>query len=334
MEHELFRAFLSYLAARQEFVPVAQRFYSQVYRITGRRIYKVISSHQVMSEGFRTKSEASAFGTDILAYMEKLAALGVPIPPIEETHLFILNAQATRRPFIVLDTIDGGSSIEMLWEQEESSNGIMEFTAGMIQAILPVLLQEKPAGGYGEVGIDAMASNFTLLDGCITYIDFTPPRYYSPDRGYRIEYPQPADEGEVREGIWRYYEAEGIIIRLFTDCCRILPDKRNVFLETIRDELPNDLWRRVTDVLSSIHLPADLHAPEWKAAIQSAKKPIELRDLACAIAAADGLMVSAKKWLEEFFHASRHHPGQPVAEERLNSLRTLLFERRISLLEA
>lgn len=333
MGDELFRAFISRLDAIREFTPVAQRFYSHVYRIPS-RVIKIITSHRVLSpEGFNTKSEAGRFGTEIFTYMEKLGALGVPISPVSETNMLVLSGQETGRPFIVLDAPDGGASVEMLLEQSNSDAAIRDLAVGMMRAVLPVLQQQKLAHGYPEVGIDATPGNFTLVYGSIMYIDFTPPRYFSPDRGYRIEYPQPEGEEEIREGLRRYYEPDGVLTRWLTDCCRIRPDKRSLFLAVLRDTLPYGIWGPVIDALCSVRLPAELHAREWETAIESARQPFELRDLACAMAAVNGSdPVSAKRWLDEFFHASRHHPGKPVPQEQFSLLKMHLRDRRISLL--
>jgi len=325
----MLQSFLKHLAVHeQECLTIAERFYSQVYRM-GARIIKISNPHKdLCPEGFTTKSEASNFATEVLTYMEKLAGLDVPVSSVLHTKLHILHEEKTGRPFVAFDVPDGGVSVESLLAEGESHHALRELARGMIRAFLPVFFQERLESKYHEVGIDPIPSNFALADGRMTYIDFTPPRYFSPDRGYRVEYPQPADETELRDAIRRYYEPYGIVTRWLTDCCRIRPDGRDIFLGVMRQLLPDALWDLVNRELGSLHLPSDLRTPEWPAAIRSASQSTDLRDFACAIAAADGSDPSAtREWLHQFFTASRHHPGQPIPDGTLDILQSKLLDR-------
>lgn len=316
-----------------DFELIAERFYSWVYRIspTG-RVVKVSTAHRdLRPEGFQTKSEASHFGAEMFTYMEKLAKLGVPIPSISETDLSIVTDRSRGKPFAVLNVPDAGLSVGSLLEHCELPS-LRELAKEMICALLPVFYQPCiVSGGYPEVGIDSTASNFTLRDSILAYVDFTAPRYYSPNRGYRIEYPQPDSEVELRQGRWQYYSFCGIITRWLNDCCRIRPDGRGIFLDVLTECLPHEIWRSAKSQLYSLRLPSDLHAPDWRIAIRGAGLT-DLRDLACAVAFGDGLdPVGTKQWLGDFYTASRHHPGQPISQERLDSLRVNLLNRFASL---
>ena len=335
MARELLLLFLSEFGLDEKgFVPIGQRFYCQVYRMPAmQRVIKIITSHRVLQpEGFHTKSEAIGFAKDIVTYMEKLAALGLPVSPIEETNLFVLGARNTGETFIVISVPDGGKSVEMFLEAVQSPDSLQELALGMIHTLLPVLRQTRiPSQGYSEVGIDAVPSNFALHNGRMTYIDFTPPRYYSPDHGFRVEYPQPALEAEMREARWRYYEPCGILTRWLTDCCRIRPDGRTIFIDTLRESVDETLWRSIKMQLLSLNLPAEFSSPEWQIAVDldyvSAHQPIDIRDIACAMAYTDTYNAEAKQWLGEIFVASRHHPGEPIPEQKLEILRAKLQER-------
>lgn len=332
MDNSLFlSSFLSEFELReQEFTLIGERFYSRVYRAsTTGRVIKIITSHRVLQpEGFRTKSEAIHFCAEIVTYMEKLAQLQVPVSSVSETNVFILGARITGESFIVISTPDGGTSVEMLFEGAQSHSFLRELSLEIINNLLPVLCQPKLASGYSEVAIDPVPSNFALAQGRMTYIDFTPPRYFSPDYGYRVEYPQPTSQVELHEAIWRYYEPSGIVIRWLTDCCRIRPDGRDIFLDVLRESLPNELWQCLTSQLRSLSLPYNIQSLEWRNAIYEVDQLIDLRDMACAIAATDGFdPVSAKKWLNAFFITSRHHPGQSIPDDKIDVLKKMLLDR-------
>ncbi|MDP3779018.1 MAG: hypothetical protein Q8R30_03205 [bacterium] len=331
MPRELLLSFLSEFGLdEQGFVPIGQRFYCQVYRMSAmQRVIKIITSHRVLQpEGFHTKSEAIGFAKDIVTYMEKLAGLGVSVSPIEETNLFVLGAKNTGETFIVISVPDGGKSVEMFLEAVCSPHSLHNLALSMIKTILPVLQQTRiPSQGYSEVGMDAVPSNFALNNGRMTYIDFTPPRYYSPDHGFRVEYPQPTLEAEMREARWRYYEPSGILTRWLTDCCRIRPDGRNQFISALRESVDGALWRFMEKHLRSLTLPADFKAPEWQIAVESVHQPIDIRDIACAMAHTDTYDASSKQWLSEIFIASRHHPGEPIPKDKLDALRNMLLDR-------
>ena len=81
--------------------------------------------------------------------------------------------------------------------------------------------------------------------------------------------------------------------------------------------------------LQSLKLPAELSSPEWQIAVDSVHQPIDIRDIACAMAYTDTYDAKAKQWLGEIFVASRHHPGEPIPEQNLEILRAKLHERRI-----
>mgnify|MGYP001587957091 FL=1 len=331
MDNALLLSFLSECELReQKFVLIGERFYSQVYRAsTIGRVIKIITSHRVLqSEGFRTKGEAIHFSGEIVTYMEKLAQLGVSVSPISETNISIMGAKNTGESFIVISTPDGGTSVEMLYEKAQSDASLREFSLEIINNLLPVLYQPKLTNGYNEVAIDPVPSNFTLAKGRMTYIDFTPPRYFSLDCGYRVEYPQPASQIELHEAIWRYYEPCGILTRWLTDSCRIRPDGRNIFLDTLRESLSDELWKSLASQLQSLSLPSHIQRLDWRNAIYEVNQLIDLRDMACAIAATDCFdLVSTKQWLKDFFIASRHHPGQSIPDDKLDTLKTLLLDR-------
>ncbi|GEM_PF-3451133 len=330
MDRELLLSFLSEFGLdEQGFIPIGQRFYCQVYRMPAmQRVIKIITSHRVLQpEGFHTKSEAIGFAKDIVTYMEKLTELGVSVSPVEETNLFVLGAHNTGETFIVISVPDGGKSVEMFLEAAPSKS-LHDLAIGMIHTLLPVLQQTRiPSQGYAEVGIDAVPSNFALTNGRMTYIDFTPPRYFSPDHGFRVEYPQPASEAEMREARWRYYEPCGILTRWLTDCCRIRPDGRNIFISALRESIDPPLWQFMKSHLRSLNLPTDINMPEWQIAIKFMRQPIDIRDMACAMAYTEEFDALSKEWLSEIFIASRHHPGEPIPEEKLEGLRTRLLER-------
>lgn len=336
MDNELFLSFLSEFGLRkEEFMLIGQRFYSQVYRMSAMcRVIKIITSHRVLQpEGFHTKSEAISFAQDIVTYMEKLAALGVSVSPISETSLFILGAQRMGETFLVISVPDGGISVEALLERAQScaspypSASLYALSVEMINMLLPVLHQSRLTNGYAEVGMDAVPSNFALRDGRMSYIDFTPPRYFSPDQGYRVEYPQPTSETELREARWRYYEPCGILTRWLTDCCRIRPDGRNMFLSALSESIDDELWQLMNSQLRSLSLPLDFRMPEWRATVESIHQPIDIRDIACAIAYTDHFDAQSRQWLNGVFIASRHHPGEPIPEKKLETLRMMLFDR-------
>ncbi len=332
MDNELFLSFLSEFGLhKEEFALIGERFYSQVYRaVAKRRVIKIITSHRVLqSEGFHTKSEAMGFAMDILTYMEKLDKLGVSVSPLSETNLFLLGAQSTGEIFLVISALDGGISVETLLERAESSDHLYALSMEMLRILSPALCQPRLADGYAEIGMDGVPSNFALHEGRMTYIDFTPPRYYSPDQGYRVEYPQPVSQAELYEAIWRYYEPCGIITRWLTDCCRIRPDGRSTFLTALQQSIDCELWQFINSQLPSLNLPFDFttHMREWRIAIESMHKAIDLRDIACAIAYTDSFDARAKQWLNDVFIASRHHPGEPIHEEKLGSLRKTLLDR-------
>ncbi len=333
MKHKFLSSFLSRLEHYgEEFEFVAERFYSRVYRIPG-RVIKIITPHHVLRpEGFASRSEASAFMTEILTYMEKVAALGVSVPSLEDTHAVISSAHTTNEPFILMDVPDGGISVEKSMECAESSPDFLRGLAQeMVYAMRCVFRQSRLPDGCQEVGIDPIASNFVFHNknlATMQYVDFTAPRYFSPHYGYRVEYPQPANEAEIREAVWRYYEPCGIITRWLTDCCRIRPDARGIFLDVLKKMLPDELWRSAKSQLQSLHLPPDIRTSEWRHAISEVRQLADFRDLACAIAAADGTnAVGTQKWLSEFFIASRHHAGQPLPDEKLAALKRQLFDR-------
>ncbi len=332
MNHKFLSSFLSQCEFYgQEFEFVAERFYSRVYRIPG-RVIKIITPHHILRpDGFASRSEASAFNTEILTYMEKVAALGIPIPSIADTHTVISSARKTNEPFILMDVPDGGLSLEMGLECALSSDFLRELAQGMINAVLCVFHQPWLTSGYPEIGIDPIASNFVFREkdlATMVYVDFTAPRYFSPDSGYRVEYPQPTSKAEILEAVRRYYEPCGIVTRWLTDCCRIRPDARGIFLDVLNELLPSELWKSVKSQLRSLHLALDIHASEWRKAIHSVSQLADLRDFACAIAATDGAdPIGTKQWLNEFFIASRHHPGQLLSDEKLTALRSQLVDR-------
>lgn len=333
MNHKFLSSFLSLLECYgKEFEFVAERFYSRVYRIPG-RVIKIITPHHVLRpDGFASRSEASAFMTEILTYMEKIAALGIPVPSIEDTHMVISSARKTNEPFILMDVPDGGISVEKSMECVQSSlDFLRELAQEMVRAMLHAFHQPRMVEGYQEIGIDPIASNFVFHDdnlATMVYVDFTAPRYFSPNHGYRVEYPQPANEAEIREAVWRYYEPCGIITRWFTDCCRIRPDARGIFLDVLEKMLPDKLWGFVRTQLRSLRLPSDIQASEWRHAISEVRQLADFRDFACAIAATDGMNpTETKTWLSTFFIASRHHAGQPLPDEKLADLRCRLFDR-------
>ena len=330
MDNELFLSFLSEFGLhKEEFALIGERFYSQVYRaVAKRRVIKIITSHRVLQpEGFHTKSEAMGFARDILTYMEKLEKLGVRVSPLSETNLFLLGAQGTGEIFLVISALDGGISAETLLEGAGSKDCLYELSMEMIRILSPALHQPRLAGGYPEIGMDGVPSNFAVYDGHMTYIDFTPPRYYSRDQGYRVEYPQPATHAELYEAIWRYYEPCGIITRWLTDCCRIRPDGRNIFLTALRQSIDDELWQFMKNQLPSLNLPLDFKMGEWRITIESMRKAIDIRDIACAMAYTDNFDPRAKHWLNDIFIASRHHPGEAIHEEKLEALRIKLLAR-------
>lgn len=333
MNHKFLSSFLSQIECYgKEFEFVAERFYSRVYRVPG-RVIKIITPHHVLRpDGFASRSEASSFMTEILIYTEKIAALGIPIPPLSDTHAAISSTRKTNEPFILMDVPDGGVSVEKSMSCMQSSFGFLRELAGeMVRVMLYAFRQPHLPDGYQEVGIDPIASNFVLRNNnlaTMVYVDFTAPRYFSPDYGYRVEYPQPANEAEIREAVWRYYEPCGIITRWFTDCCRIRPDARGIFLDVLEKMLPDKLWMLVRTQLPSLRLPLDIRTSEWHSAISEASQLADFRDFACAIAATDGANpTETQKWLSEFFIASRHHAGQPLPDEKLAVLRHQLFDR-------
>lgn len=330
MPRELFLSFLSEFGLdEQDFLPIGERFYCQVYRMPAmHRVIKIITSHRVLQpEGFHTKSEAIGFAKEIVTYMEKLAGLGVSVSSLEQTNLFVLGSKTTGETFITISTPDGGRSVEMFLEDACSRNSLYALAIGMIKTLLPVLHQTRLTQGYAEVGMDGVPSNFAITNGRMTYIDFTPPRYFSPDHGYRVEYPQPICEAEMREARWRYFEPCGILTRWLTDCCRVRPDGRNVFISALRECIDNDLWRFMKNHLRSLTLPSNLCAPEWKTAIEAVHQPIDIRDMACAMAHTQKFDALAKNWLDTIFVASRHHPGEPIPKDKLNTLRNMLLQR-------
>lgn len=328
MDHKFLSAFLSQLGFYgHDFELVAERFYSRVYRVPG-RVVKVITPHHVLRpEGFGSRSEASSFGTEILTYMEKLAALGVPVSPVAETHIVVSGTRETAEPFVLMDVPDGGASLEGMLARASSHEFIRELAHGMVHVVLHVLRQSRLAGGYLEVGIDPIASNFVIQKddiATLTYVDFTAPRYFSADKQHRIEYPQPMSESELRAGRWTYYDPCGIAIRWLTDSCRVRPDARQIFLEVLCENLPAKLWKAVRERLPSLRY----HPSQWHSVLQDVYGLTDLRDIACGLAAADGAdPVVTRQWLQGFFEASRHHPGQPFPDEKLGALRAQLTDR-------
>lgn len=334
MNHKFLSSFLSQLECYgKEFEFVAERFYSRVYRIPG-RVIKIITPHHILRpDGFASRSEAGAFMTEILIYMEKVAELGIPIPSLEDTHVVISGTRTTNEPFILMDVPDGGTSVEKnMVHGQVSFDFLRELAQRMMGIMMHALLQPRLSDEYQEVGIDPIASNFVLHDNKLAtmqYVDFTAPRYFSPDCGYRVEYPQPTNKAELHEAIERYYDPCGIITRWLTDCCRIRPDARSIFLDVLEGLLPEELWAPMKKCLQSLCLPPDVREPAWRHAISSARQLTDFRDLACAIAAADGAdLAGTQRWISEFFNASRHHAGQLLPDEQLDGLRRQLFARR------
>ncbi len=328
MDHKFLSSFLSQLGPYgHDFELVAERFYSRVYRIPG-RVVKVITPHHVLRpEGFVNRSEASSFGTEILTYMEKLAALGVPVSPIAETHMVISGVRETGESFVLMDVPDGGASLESLLARASSQECIRELAHGMVNAILHALRQSRHAGGYLEVGIDPIASNFVIQKddiATLTYVDFTAPRYFSADKQHRIEYPQPTSESELRAGRWTYYDPCGIVTRWLTDSCRVRPDARQIFLDVLCQTLPAKLWRALRERLPSLRYKPS----QWHSILRDVYGLIDLRDMACELAAADGAdPAGTRQWLQKFFEDSRHHPGQPIPDEKLGFLQNQLMQK-------
>ena len=299
---------------------IGQRFYADVYRLEGQRVLKLIAGHRILNpRGFASKSEAVFFAHEICVYQEKLAAVDVPVVSLAETTIAVLTEPTSGRPFIVMLMPFAGKSAEFLFRQADSTQALFSDLAdSMIQSLLRVISQ--PDGNtLTPVGIDAQVSNFVVNDhGCITYVDFTPPRYFSADRGYRVEYPQPANIGELEAGIDRYYRPTGILARWLTDCCRVRPEARRIFVDELARQISPDLRLRLGQILPTLSLSDSSSRREIIAVITATETLIGLRDCACLLASLDG---REPAWLEKFFNQSRHHPGQHTADIPLDQLK-------------
>lgn len=267
-----------------------------------------------------TSDQRQAYAERLLAYQQRLLALGVPVPPPANTLAGVADESFQPGAAAVVVYEHAGETADSILLQLSDRESASAAVRGLLRAIRPVLLQRRDELGLVPTGIDVQPKNFARRGQQLCYIDFTPPRFFQDPEGYLIEFPQPTDIAVLAEGRRRFYSPAGILLQCLSYCSCLRLELRQSFRQMMTDELPAHLTDELVAQFPFLALPQSSARREWRAAIESAETRMELRAVACALAAPCGRRPARGVWLKHFFSRSAGFPA-PLSIDMLASLR-------------
>lgn len=307
---------------------IARGAYSVTHRLEA-HVAKVAHAHPFSEQSRTTVSdleEYRCYAAQCVEYQRRLASLGVPVPPLEQTIVGTLiegSVEEGTEVSVFTVTEYAGQPLQIVSAAAPTRAVICADARDVLQAVLPVLEQERDREGRVPVGIDVQLKNFVRAARRVVYVDFTPPRFYTPEGGFRVEWPQPRDTRALEEGWKRFYMPAGILLQWLSYCCLWAPDARPLFLQLLRRHVPSPLAAELFSTFSFLRLSARSTRRAWRRAVATAVDSTELRAIACALAAPTGTHPETRSRLRTFWTRTTFLPFHRTSET-LDAHRTLL----------
>jgi len=313
--------------------------YIRNYDSGARKIEKRVGAKR----GGFAPEQAMEIAKDIAAYQEELAALGVPIPALDDEADIKFNLRS-QQAFILLTSDYTGHDLERiinLGGSEPDLAIIRPLTVSMC-AILKKVCAVRISSWETKTGIDPKCSNFTLDEtGRVWYVDPFPPRYRKQGVPV-IEWQESATELGRQLGYFKYYDVRGIILGLTAQLARVQPGLKPFFEQVVLEEFQEvvpyeqyqvflrDLnsapWVRLRGVIGKHATATDLVFGK-EIIRRSLARPLfgidyhvyTLREIALELSYANRMSAGD---LEDFFKAS--HFEDELPEAKLQELQEML----------
>lgn len=208
-----------------------QGFHSEVRCITvpssgERKAVKHIGLH---AKGFPI-AQAIALAEEIRIYQNKLQAIRIPMPALEEIRIgYNLGGDTA---CIIVSTPWAGDDIPVCLSRSYPHRHKIR-TGWLAREICRVLLlacRYRNEYGYMHVGIDAKAANFTLAwsptgKPMLWYVDQFPPRYWHGESPLIDAHPIQTPVA-MELGLFKYFDWRGVLLTFISQFSRLKPQFR------------------------------------------------------------------------------------------------------------
>lgn len=261
-----------------------------------RRIVKVIRGHEPL-----TASAAAKLADDIGIYQQLLRSYGVRLPTASSISW---HATAGVAIVVLIESDEGKDGDAFLTQADVGETRLL--VENLLDTIEPVLQTHEQ--GNLSVGIDPKPSNFAKNgSGHFSYVDTTPPRFRRNGE-VLVDLPVPTHPQAWQLCYWRAFTVEGVLMTLYTQLCRLRPDLRPLFWQSIVQSASRHSAADYFHQLPSVKF--EYQIPEQRQAVVADLQPHQMyvtRDLACWFAHRYPLDCS-KQWLEKKFQQT-HFKG-------------------------